>query len=204
MKVYVVSAFIFVLCNTLGSAQGPRPGPTAAQKAQLFQKNYTLIEKLVDNSLKLTKQTDPLSRSENFRSTFLEMEQQILGALREGDKNRLAELSDHLKSLSERGLLPTVGKARENISQNHPNEPRLFEVRDTAERIFGDLQLAIAQSGVADSLEAKQLKVTLQQTKEDLEKRMEIKEKDEAEQRRNRQGQGPLDGRVEIKENDGK
>jgi hypothetical protein len=98
--------------------------------------------------------------------------------LREGDKNRLAELSDHLKSLSARGLLPTVGAARENISQNHPNEPRLFEVRDTAERIFGDLQLAIAQSDMADSTEAKQLTATLQETREELEKRMEVKEKD--------------------------
>jgi hypothetical protein len=177
MKTYVVSFLIFAICNTLGSAQGTKTRPTPVQKTQLLQKNYNLIEKLVDNGLKLTKQTDPLSRSENFRGTFLELEQQILAALHERDADRLVELNEHLQSLSSRGLLPTVGAARETISQNHPNESRLFEVRDLTERIIGNLQEAITRSSISGTVEAKQLHQTLESIRSDLAKRMEVKEK---------------------------
>ena len=177
MKAFVISAVLFVICNTMGGAQAPRTGPTPAQKAQLFQRNYPLIEKLVDNSLKLTKQTDPLSRSENYRGTILELEQQIKTAVSDGDASRVAELTTHLRSLLNRGLLPNLGVAREKTSPGHPNEERLFQVRDMTERLSVELQKGIQESRIANTVEAKQLMEFLEETKSGLDKKMEVKKK---------------------------
>jgi hypothetical protein len=177
MKTYVISAGLFVICTAMSGAQAPNREPTAPEKAQLFARNYLLIEKLIDSNLKLAKVTDSLERSESFRGSIIVLEEQIKSAVEKGDNARVAELSKHLNSLLKDGMLPRLGEARQQVSQNHPDESRLFKLRNMTSRMSEDLKKLTEDSRISDSKEAKELLDMLKKAESMLEEKMTLPEK---------------------------
>jgi hypothetical protein len=149
MTRYVVSTVILMALAALLGAQDPRTGPNKDQRAALLQRNYGVAERLVDGSLQLAKTSSSLERSASYDEIIRKLEEEIKQAAQAGDAERVAELTDHLSHLINKGLLPNLEKARHVISANSPDEESLFKLRDLARRMTIEIADTVAHSTVA-------------------------------------------------------
>jgi len=91
-------------------AQGPK-ALTAKQKADLFAKNRDVIEKVVTQTVDSSKSpNDPLKRANSYYPLLLQFNQEI--NFPGTDSARIQELSQHLVTLLDKGLTPTLEKAK--------------------------------------------------------------------------------------------
>ncbi len=168
----VIMILLLLLCNFLSAQPGPLE-VTPVQRIKLFEKNASIIDKLLDGSLKLAKSTnEPLQASDSYRQTLLELEDQIKKAAGHGDRSRVRELSGCLNNLMNRGFLPALGKARKRVSLGHPDEKQLFELRDVADWITNDLEKNIRDSMLASTDEATDIYQSLQSYRQTLKEKM--------------------------------
>jgi hypothetical protein len=124
-----------VLCVALG-AQGTT-GITPSQKSELFKKNRPVIERLVDKTVESSTQpADPLMRADTYYKVLVDFSKEITTARAAGDKDRVEELTAHLKQLLDEGLAPTLGRARKQVADGSH--------KDDYERVRDDL---LAQVG---------------------------------------------------------
>lgn len=108
-----------------------------------FHRNLALIEALVENSVRLVQDNDPLARAEacaQVGKRFL-TEVQEAAAHREG--NRLAELGQHLHKLLETGIIPNLQAARQQIPEGSTAEAKLLEVTAAARELVEQFRTAL-------------------------------------------------------------
>jgi hypothetical protein len=109
-----------VLAAIVG-AQGPR-APSPAQRGELFKKNRPVIEKVVDQTLDSARTpNDYVKRAESYYPILYKFNTEIAQA-RDKDAGRVEELTRHLGTLLDRGLAPTLIKAREQVENGTGNE----------------------------------------------------------------------------------
>ena len=115
------------------SAQAPNPAPTAAEQLRLLQNNRQLLEKLLNHGLRLSESTTSLQRAEESRAATATVAAAVEEAAQAQSPDRVAELGDHLGTIWNGALIPTLIQARQEISQESPEFRRLQRLEQQAE-----------------------------------------------------------------------
>lgn len=115
---FVTAAFLAAVVG----AQGPR-GPSPAQRGELFKKNRLVIENLVDQTVASAHTpNDYVKRAKSYYPVLYKFNTEIADAGRAHDAGRVEELTHHLETLLDKGLAPTLVKARVQVENGTGNE----------------------------------------------------------------------------------
>jgi hypothetical protein len=107
----VTAAFLAAIVG----AQGPT-GPSPAQRGDLFKKNRLVIENLVNQSLvSAHTPNDYVKRANSYYPVLYKFNREIAEAREARDPARVEELTRHLETLLDKGLAPTLVKARVQV-----------------------------------------------------------------------------------------
>ena len=101
-------------------AQGPK-GATAPQKGELFKKNRPVIEMIVQKTVQ-SSSNDHVKRAESYYDVLRAFSKEIGAASQLHDTARVDELTQHLVTLLDKGLAPTLADARRQVEQGTGNE----------------------------------------------------------------------------------
>jgi len=158
-----VAVVVFAVGSAIVGAEGPPAGKRNwVEQYDLYQRNKELVRELVDRSLELTTQADPLQRVEtaNWVARLLAKEIQEAAGRGEDDANRVVELGGHLRAVVRDGIIPNISQARAVIQPGSDGEKRLFRGRDATLDVIGSLEGVIA--GDAPLAQLREVRETLQ------------------------------------------
>jgi hypothetical protein len=156
MKRYLLLLVPVCLAGALAWADAAAPAP-AAERADRLRRNLSLIDRLVDGSLTLAGEDDPLKRAGHCSELAYYLAEEVRTATGRREAPRVVELGRHLHRLLEVGVGDNLSRARGGIPRGSAEEKRLIELRDGAARLVGDLEDSVQQA-VADNPQAEDLK----------------------------------------------
>ncbi|HKB04813.1 MAG TPA: hypothetical protein VKD90_21500 [Gemmataceae bacterium] len=108
----ILSLTVVAAVTIAVGAQGPEP----RVRGMLYKMNRGVIERLVEQSVESSKTpNDHLKRADTYHKLLLDFNKQIASARTEGKTDRVAELTEHLTTLVEKGLAPTLDKAKRQV-----------------------------------------------------------------------------------------
>ena len=112
MTRHILSLIAIGIVSAAVGAQGPtslRP----EQRGELFKKNREVIETVVTYTVDSSRSpNDPLKRANTYYPVLLNFSQQIQKANAADDRRRVAELTEHLTTLLDKGLAVTLKSAK--------------------------------------------------------------------------------------------
>lgn len=118
---FVTAAFLAAIVG----AQGPK-SPSPAQRGELFKKNRLVIENLVEQTLQSAHTPgDYVKRAGSYYPVLYKFNKEIAEAGQAHDTPRVEELTHHLETLLDKGLAPTLVKARIQVENGTGNEEYL-------------------------------------------------------------------------------
>jgi hypothetical protein len=121
MRRHTLTVVTAAVLAAIVGAQGPR-APSPAQRGELFKKNRPVIEKLVDQTLDSARTpNDYVKRADSYYPVLYQFNTEIAKA-RDTDPARVEELTRHLGTLLDKGLAPTLVRAREQVENGTGNE----------------------------------------------------------------------------------
>jgi hypothetical protein len=148
----------FAALAAWAGAQGPAPSLSPEQRAELFKKNRTLLENLVENGISLSSADSPLNRAEASHATAVTLANYLKRAATEDrDPDRVAELADLMTAVVRDGLLPNAAEADRTIPpQSRAERDRLAKVQGAAAAELEAIRILIPAGGkVGDSEKAR-------------------------------------------------
>ena len=132
MKRLLLLPIAVVLLATLAWADDPALPPTAAERAQMFQRDRALIQVLVRGGLRLAAEEDPLGRADSCADLAEQLASEIRQAAESRQGDRAAELGDHLRALLNDGVDVNLSGARNVIPPGSAEEKKLQTVSKRA------------------------------------------------------------------------
>lgn len=146
---FVTAAFLAAVVG----AQGPK-GPTPAQRGELFKKNQLVIENLVDQTLKSAHTPgDYVKRANSYYPVLYKFNKEIAEARESHDSARVEELTHHLETLLDKGLAPTLVKARVQVENGTGNEEYLTVKKNLLDQVNALLVILAESPATKASLE---------------------------------------------------
>lgn len=130
-------------------AQPVAPRPTAGEQLRLFRGNRSLLEHLIDQSLKIANTSTGMDRVAACSTATRVLGQIVSDTATDptSDPDRIAELTEHLTELVSQGLLPTLSQVREEVPAGSQEAARLQELqKSTWEHLLG-VQTALTGGG---------------------------------------------------------
>ena len=110
-RTLLTAAAIALLSAAVG-AQTPK-ALLPLQKSDLYKKNRPMIEKIVGQTVEASKTPNfPLKRAKTYYDLVVSLNSEIRAARAATDRERVQELTDHLNTLLNKGLTPTLTKAK--------------------------------------------------------------------------------------------
>jgi hypothetical protein len=98
-------------------AQGSKD-PTPAQRAKLFERNREVIEQVVKQTVESAKTpNDHVKRANTYYKVLYQFNTEIAKANDAHDTARVEELTRHLQTVLDKGLGPTLIRARDQVAQ---------------------------------------------------------------------------------------
>jgi hypothetical protein len=138
MKRYLLLLAPVCLAGALAWADDPAlPDPERGQRLHL---NIGLIEVLVDRSVKLANEEDPLRRAGHCKAIADRMGAEIRWAADCRDAPRAIELSRYLHRILDDGLALNLGRARKGIPAGSAEERQMKELQTGAAGLVADLE----------------------------------------------------------------
>jgi hypothetical protein len=134
MKCWLALPVVVVLIASFGAGDNPPPRPGPAGRAVQFQTNYTLIQLLVENSVRLAAEDDPLKRADYCDGLVEGFALEMHKAAESRDDARVAELGQHLHDLVSQGVAANLRLVRRTRSGDAALEKDLHGVRAQAEK----------------------------------------------------------------------
>jgi hypothetical protein len=101
------------------------PGLSPKERIEQFRRNRALIEKMVNNSLKLADKNEPLQRAEVCREMAEQLAEEIRQANADANGARSVELSRHLNVLLKQGVAANLKAANKGIPDGASEKKRL-------------------------------------------------------------------------------
>ena len=138
---------VVALAVWAGAEGGGSPAPPPAEQASLFHRDAELIDTLVVGAVDLTQHPAPLDKATRCRQMTESLAGELGRAADARDPARLAELADHLRSMVDEALVPTLRDARRLASVGSPEEKQLFDLRDQTEQAFRELEPRLRPAG---------------------------------------------------------
>jgi hypothetical protein len=90
--------------------------PSAKERAELFKKNRPLIERLVEKTVESSRTpNDYVKQADTYYKVLFDFSNEIKKARDNREDERVKELTDHLTTLLDKGLMPTLKHARMQV-----------------------------------------------------------------------------------------
>jgi hypothetical protein len=125
----VTTLLTFLALAAWAGAQGPPPGPTAADRLKLLRANHMLIENLVDHGIGMADADTPLKRAAQSRRTAQMLANEVQAAADGQNAARVAELSGHLDAVLRDALAPNLDRAARDAAPGSPAESEVKSLR---------------------------------------------------------------------------
>src|SRR5262245_9567020 len=103
------------LLAPLAWAEDPGAASASARRVWQLQRNYALIQKLVQGGLDLASEDDPLKRARCCNGLVESLAGEIRQAAVDQEGGRAVELSNHLQAVLKHGVAGNLGKGRSLI-----------------------------------------------------------------------------------------
>jgi hypothetical protein len=118
----LLSAAAIALLSAAVGAQTPK-ALLPQQKGELYKKNQTMIEKIVGQTVEASKTPNfPMKRAKTYYDVIVELNREISKARIANDQDRVQELTEHLNMLLDKGLTPTLVKAKSQVGGTGADE----------------------------------------------------------------------------------
>jgi hypothetical protein len=135
--------------SVLAHTDGSRAVPQSDEVAQ-FQRNQVLIEALVDSTLRLADEEDPLARAEACAEVADRFAAELQGSARQRDAVRAAEIGRHLHDLLAQGVAANLQAARRLIPSGSTGEDKLRDVSRKALLLMQTLDASLRSAADAE------------------------------------------------------
>lgn len=145
MKRTLLTLTAFVALAAWASAQAPTTGPSVAEELKHLRTNRTLLEHLVDHSVKIADADTPLDRADRCRDATASLKRAIQGA--GDDPDRVVELIENLVTMIKNGLAPTLARARAEIPHGSQDYERMKQLHVAVRQDLTLVQEAIPTTG---------------------------------------------------------
>jgi len=119
---------------------------TPTEEAKRFQRNYRVIKAVVEGSLQLAEQEDPIARARSYQQLAVSLVDEIRQAAAEREGARVEEMSQHLRSMVTEGVTPNVRTANERIPKGSQEERSIVDVASELVRVAQPLQDQLERS----------------------------------------------------------
>jgi hypothetical protein len=139
-------------------AEDPAALP-APERAVQVQRNYGLIQTLVESGLHLAAEEDPLKRAHQCLDVAGRMAAEIRQAAEKREELRVVELGEHLHALLEQGVAGNIGLARRQIPSGSTAEKGLREACDQAAVLVRQLEEFLQST--SEPLDSAEMKLML-------------------------------------------
>jgi hypothetical protein len=147
MRRWLVVLVVVPLLAALVRADG---APTEEDEARRFHDNRALIKTLVDGSLRLAAEDDPLVRADCFAGLAECLADEMGHSAGLQDGARVEELGTHLDALLQGGLAPNLQLARARIPEGSADERKMHAVRDRAAAAAARVEARLQETGGED------------------------------------------------------
>lgn len=115
MKKQALSLLLIAGLSTFVGGQSPSALKPQV-RAQLYKQNRVVIERLVEKTvLSARTPNDHLKRADGYYKLLYQFNMEISQARERKDQARVAELTNHLHTLLDQGLAPTLEDARRQV-----------------------------------------------------------------------------------------
>lgn len=115
MKQTLFSLALLISVVTFVEGQSP-VALQPQQRAKLYKQNRVVIERLIEKTVTSSRTPkDHLKRAESYYKLLYQFNSEISEARNKNDKQRVLELTQHLKTLVDQGLSPTLEDARKQV-----------------------------------------------------------------------------------------
>ncbi len=141
--------YVAPLLLALVAADGPAP----PAHSQAVRRDLSLIETLVTHGLRLAAADEPLSRAACCQSVAERLADEINRAAGENDRERVAELTPHLRAVVESGVAANLDQARRHIPAGSLREKELEDLSARTAALLRPLQEQLRQTGEGEEPE---------------------------------------------------
>lgn len=146
-KLIPAAAVLIALCGFL---RGQEPTAKTQDRLRQFQRDFALVEKLVNQSVQLSLPTSPLQRAESFQGVAETLVREIRQSAGNDEEKRALQMGDFLQAVLSRGVADNLAGAR-RAAVGHPDKEPVW--RSTGERtlqIIQPLAAGMAPPGSAE------------------------------------------------------
>jgi hypothetical protein len=121
-------------------AEDPVSPPPVSERVLGVQRNFSLIQSLVQGGLRLAAEPEPQKRADQCLSVAGQLADEIRQAAEKRDFTRIMELGEHLHALLEQGVAANLRLARRRTPADSTAEKQLQEACDQATRLVRQLE----------------------------------------------------------------
>lgn len=182
MKRWLSVAILVLLVAAFGAGEKPAPRSGAPLRAVQFQTNYNLIQLLVENSLRLAAEDDPLKRADHCDSLVDLFALEISKAAEKQDDARVAELGQHLHDLLSQGVAANLRAVRKQRAGDALALKDLDGVRIQTEQSLRPMEEQLRRGAGTDNTDASERVLKLiGDARSELQKALDVKDEAERE-----------------------
>ena len=145
MKRTLLTLTAFVALAAWASAQAPTSGPSVAEELKHLKANRTLLEDLVNHSVRVAEAETPLDRADRCREATGSLKRALQDA--GDDPDRVVELIENLAAMIKNGLVPTLARARQEIPRGSHDYERMKKLHVDVRQDLTLVQEAIPTTG---------------------------------------------------------
>jgi len=146
MKRLLFLAVNFVLLSTLAWADIADTPPAPAEQARQLHRNWNLVKALVDGSVQLAGEEDPLRRANTCSEVVEHFANEIGQAADDRDSDRAAELGRHLCDLLDNGVAGNLNTASKIIPASTTGNQELLKVGSRVAKVTDPLELRLRRA----------------------------------------------------------
>ncbi len=150
MKRFLLVAVNVALVGTLAWADLADAPPDPGEQARHLHRNRGLVKALVDGSLQLAGEQDPLRRADACNEVVAQFADALGQAADDRDGDRAAELGLHLRDLLEQGVAGNLTVASKNFPLDSPTgNQELLKVGKRVAEVSDPLELRLRRAAEA-------------------------------------------------------
>jgi hypothetical protein len=154
MKRWVPLLLVPFVLVPIGLAQDAANLSEHPDRLRQFQRNYALIESLVQGGVRLAAANQPLQRVEHCIALLRSLRDELRQAAHDGDGPRVVELAKHVRSLLHEGVVTNLELARQRLVGEPALDGHLTDALQGTLRVAYELEQEIqSQMGIRPAVE---------------------------------------------------
>jgi DNA anti-recombination protein RmuC len=146
MRHRLLLPFVAAVLACVSGGKNPDSPADLKGRARQFHDNFGLIEVLVENSIRLAEEDDPLKRAQYCNGLVERLSAEMKTATQKQDLGRVEELGQHVHDLLSQGMAANLRSARQRAPESSTMERDLQSVRAQTEQSLAPVEEQLQQA----------------------------------------------------------